>query len=460
MCSLKLDEEMFKSPILNKMTASGEKTALVYRGEGYSYRALAAEIIEMSSLLEKNDIKKGEVVALISDYSFKSIALFFALMENKNIIVPMTTAAENEINERLREAYTDKSVRLDDTGFGIDRIEGGCEKHELIAKIQNNGTAGLILFSSGSTGKPKAMVHDLDNLAAMFQDRKARDLRILVFLMFDHIGGLNTLLNAISMGAMLVIPENRDADHVCELIEKNRINILPASPTFLNLIIISGAHQRYDLSSLNMITYGTEPMTETLLGRLKAVFPRVRFLQTFGTSETGIARTSSKSSTSTLLRIEDPNIEFKVVNDELWLKSKTQVLGYLNAGMDSFTQDGWYMTGDLVEQTEDGYLKITGRSKEMINVGGQKVLPGEVENILLEMPQIADCMAYGEKNAITGQIVAVDVVLKDEADKNEIRKEVRKYCAGRMENYKIPAKINIVDNTNFTGRFKKLRIKS
>ena len=235
--------------------------------------------------------------------------------------------------------------------------------------------------------------------------------------------------------------------------------VLPSSPTFLNLILMSKANKKYDLSSLRMITYGTETMPESLLNRLKVAFPRVKFLQTFGTSETGIANTSSKSSNSTFMKIDDPELEYKIVDNELWLKSKTQVMGYLNSSMDSFTEDGWFKTGDLVEATEDGYIKIIGRNKEVINVGGEKVLPNEVESIVLEIPEIEDVMVYGEANIITGQTVVCDVVLKDELTQNEIKKIVRKFCKDKLDSYKIPTKVNIVDKTNFGDRFKKIRRK-
>jgi acyl-CoA synthetase (AMP-forming)/AMP-acid ligase II len=222
---------------------------------------------------------------------------------------------------------------------------------------------------------------------------------------------------------------------------------------------MSKANEKYDLSSLRMITYGTEAMPESLLNRLKEAFPKVKFLQTFGTSETGIANTSSKSSNSTFMKIDDPELEYKIVDNELWLKSKTQVMGYLNSSMDSFTEDGWFKTGDLVEATEDGYIKIIGRNKEVINVGGEKVLPNEVESIILEIDEIEDCMVYGETNIITGQTVICDVVLKKKLPQNEIKKIVRKFCKDRLDSYKIPTKVNVVDKTNFSDRFKKIRRK-
>lgn len=433
------------------------KTAVVFQNKNYSYSDLYKEIEKVSNELFPK-IKKGEVVSILSDYSFESIALLIALFENKNIIVPITTTLENEIKERVEESYTDKIIKIDKSKYILEE-KTSKDKHQMIKNLQENSQSGLVLFSSGSTGKPKAMIHNFDNLVNHYKDKKEKSLNMILFLMFDHIGGLNTLLNILSMGATMIIPNNRNADDVCKLLQDYKIRVLPSSPTFLNLILMNKSNEKYDLSTLRMITYGTEAMPESLLNRLKETFPRVKFLQTFGTSETGIANTSSKSSNSTYMKIDDPELEYKIVDNELWLKSKTQVMGYLNSSMDSFTDDGWFKTGDLVETTEDGYIKIIGRNKEVINVGGEKVLPNEVESVVLEIPEIEDCMVYSEPNIITGQTVVCDVVLKKELTQSEIKKIVRKFCKDKLDSYKIPTKVNAVDKTNFGDRFKKIRRK-
>ena len=431
------------------------KDAIVVDEITYSYGSWLEQINIYKSLLEKQ-IKPSSVVAILGDYSFFNIALFFALFENKNIIVPITSTIPKIQDEYISESFCEYTIKIKESDLDIQTIEQN-ESHEMIKKLKENLNPGLVLFSSGSTGKPKAMIHNLDNLIDSYKDKKAKSMNMLVFLMFDHIGGLNTLFNALCMGACLIIPKNRDAKNICELIEKYKIMVLPSSPTFLNLILISGEHEKYDLSSLRMITYGTEAMPESLLLKLKASFPKVKFLQTFGTSETGISTTSSKSSDSLYMKIEDSNQEYKIVDNELWLRSKTQVLGYLNASMDSFTSDGWFKTGDLVEELEDGYLKIIGRSKEVINVGGQKVLPAEVESVILSMDEIDDCMVYSEQNVITGQTVVCDVVLHEQ--KENIKKIIRLFCKDKFDAYKIPTKVNVVDKTNFSDRFKKIRLR-
>jgi len=384
--------------------------AIIYNGKRYSYNELYIKIKEIENFI-KDKIKSGEVVAILADYSFVSIALFFALYENKNIIAPITSTSKKEIDGKVKESFSTKIINLENENLVITNIKSEAS-HKIINDLQTSKCAGLILFSSGSTGAPKAMIHNLDTLVDSYGDKKQKQINMLVFLMFDHIGGINTMLNILSMNATMIIPQNRNADDICQLIEEYKIAVLPSSPTFLNLILINRSYEKYDLSSLRMITYGTETMPEGLLGRLKAVFSKVRFLQTFGTSETGIAATSSKSSSSTFMKIDDENLEYKIVDNELWLRSKTQILGYLNRSMESFTNDGWFKTGDLVELDNEGFIKIIGRNKEIINVGGQKVLPSEVESVLLGMDEIEDCVVYGEQNAITGQSVSCDVVLK------------------------------------------------
>ena len=432
------------------------KVAIIHKDTSYSYKQLFVNIERIRKTIIEDKIYPGEVVSILNDYSFNSISLMLALYQNKNIIVPIVTKIENEVDDRIKESYTSRSITLNKNKFIVNKHSFE-NPHQMIKSLQDANASGLILFSSGSTGKPKAMIHNFDNLVNHYQGKKEKTMKMIVFLMFDHIGGLNTLLNILSMGAAMIIPETRNADDICKLVQDYKIRVLPSSPTFLNLILMSKAYIKYDLKSLRMITYGTEVMPESLLARLKDLFPKTRFLQTFGTSETGIAGTSSKSSNSTYMRLDDANLEHKIVDNELWLKSKTQVMGYLNSSMDNFTNDGWFKTGDLVEKIEDGYIRIIGRNKEVINVGGEKVLPNEVESVILSMGIVDDVMVYSESNIITGQTVVCDVVLNIDIETRHAKKLVRKFCKDSLDNYKIPTKVNLVDKTNFSDRFKKIR---
>jgi acyl-CoA synthetase (AMP-forming)/AMP-acid ligase II len=441
----------------DKLRNYSERNAFFVGGVYFKYSDLILSIEKERNNLINYGVKNGDIVYLVGDYSIKAISLFLALALNKNIIVPIATEIDEELNQRISVLSPEWTINIRNNTFIQKTNSSELQHHELIQNIKNKSVSGLVLFSSGSTGLPKAMIHDLDNLIDVYIERKTKSLNFLVFLMFDHIGGINTLLNCLSIGATLTIPTHRNPDHICELIENTKINVLPASPTFLNLMLFSRSYEKFDLSSLIMITYGTETMPPSLLDKLKKIFPKVKFLQTFGTSETGIAKTISLSSTSTFVKIDDPDQEFKIVNGELWLRSKTQIMGYINHSNESFTTDGWFKTGDLVDEGENGYIKIIGRTKEVINVGGEKVMPAEVESVILELIWVKDCVVVGQANIISGQMVTAQVCIDDGLDHIVAKSEIRKYCKNRLEAYKVPAKVIIVDTVSFSNRFKKLR---
>lgn len=441
--------------LLNKFKQFNTKIAIIYDNKEYSYKELYDEILHIKSFVLQ-EVKSGEVVGILSDYSFQSIALFFALYENKNIIVPIVSNLNAEIEQKLTESYADRLVKIANYNYELENLKS-LTKPKILLELINTNNSGLILFSSGSTGKPKAMLHNLDNLINSYHDKKPKVLNIILFLMFDHIGGLNTLFNGISTGATMIVAKNRNVDTVCQVLQNYKIKVLPASPTFLNLMLINDSSVKYNLSDLRLITYGTEAMPESLLMSLKKSFPKTKFLQTFGTSETGISNTISKASDSTFMKIDEEKTEYKIVKNELWLRSKTQILGYLNYSTNNFSEDGWFKTGDIVETTEDGFLKIIGRSKEIINVGGLKVLPIEVENIILELDFIEDVLVFAEKNAITNQSVVCEIVLKTQVE--SAKQKILNHCKNNLERYKIPTKIKFIEKLDISERFKKKRIK-
>ncbi len=438
-----------------KFEAFASKTAIIDGEKSYTFKELSDHVASAYKKV-KNTVTEATTVALISDYSFFSIVTFLALIKNKNIIAPLIDTSQAERDRKLQQGGVEGRLEVGDGGvFSFNSISTAF-KSPFIEELQKKAHAGLILFSSGTTGEPKAMIHDLTDMLQSYRDKRVRNLRMLIFLMFDHIGGLNTLFNCLSSTTSIILTRSRDPENICRLIENHQVNVLPTTPTFLNILLISGAYENYDLGSLKLITYGTEYMPENLLRRLNAAFPRVKFLQTFGTSEVGIAGTKSFSSSSNLIRITGNDVRYKIVNGELYLKGKNQVLGYLSGDTSEF-EDGWFKTGDMVEEKGDGFLRIISRKDDIINVGGEKVFPTEIENTLLELPFVDECAAYGTKNPITGESVAVDVVITRDSDQKSAKKEIRNYCFQNLAPYKVPTKINFKNNISVTDRYKKKR---
>jgi long-chain acyl-CoA synthetase len=437
--------------LLDGMKDAGEREAIVWRGGRYSYAELLVLLDDARSTLDEHGIRGGTVVSLEADYSPAAVAMLLALVECAAIVVPLSDAIRAERDAFLRIAEV-QSRLVSGAGWEARRLSVTA-KNPLLKRLAESSTPGLVLFSSGSTGESKASLHDMAALLEKFKVRR-HTLRTLVFLLLDHIGGQNTLFYTLSNAGTIVTVERRDPDVVCAAIEEYGVELLPTSPTFLNLLLISEAHKRHDLSSLRRITYGTEPMPQSTLERLHEILPQVELQQTYGLSEVGILRSKSKDSASLWVKIGGEGFETKVVDGVLWIRARSAMLGYLNYP-DPFDADGWFNTEDMVEVDGD-WVRILGRESELINVGGEKVYPSEVESVLMEIAGVRDVTVRGEPSPITGSIVAARFHLDGPAPPN-FKRVVREFCRGRLTPYKVPVKIEVDDQVQYSARFKKMR---
>jgi acyl-CoA synthetase (AMP-forming)/AMP-acid ligase II len=221
------------------------------------------------------------------------------------------------------------------------------------------------------------------------------------------------------------------------------------------MLLIADAVGRHDLSSLEIVSYGTEPMPPSALAAVRKALPWVRLKQTYGLSELGILPTQSRDCGSVWLKLGNAGFEHKLVDDVLWIRSPSAMLGYLNAPS-PFDADGWFNTQDLVESDGD-YIRILGRKSELINVGGEKVHPTEIENVLLQLDNIKDVTVRGQPNPITGEVVAAKITPLVPEDPDALRRRVRQFCHTRLERYKMPAVIDVVVEDHYGARFKKSR---
>lgn len=439
--------------MMDRFRDAGERDAIVWRDRVHSYAWLESEIGCWSGRIEAEGIGPGAVVSLESDFSPEAVALFLALADRRCVIVPLTASVEAQKPHFRRIAEVEMTVRMSDGGTRF--LPTGAEAgHELLARVREREHPGLIFFTSGSTGEPKAALHDLVPLLEKFKVRR-HSKRTIAFLLFDHIGGINTLLYVLSNGGCVITLEDRSPEAVCAAIERHRAQILPTSPTFLNLLLLSGAHEGHDLSSLELVTYGTEVMPESTLRKLHTVFPDVRLLQTYGLTETGILRSRSRSSDSLWVKVGGEGFETRVVNGLLEIRAESAMLGYLNAES-PFTEDGWLRTGDAVE-VDGEYVRFLGRDSDVVNVGGEKVYPAEVEGVLQTMPGVVDVTVSGEPSPLTGQMVTARVYLSTDEGLGEFRKRLHAHCRERLPRFKIPQKVVLVDRTMYGGRFKKIR---
>jgi acyl-CoA synthetase (AMP-forming)/AMP-acid ligase II len=197
-------------------------------------------------------------------------------------------------------------------------------------------------------------------------------------------------------------------------------------------------------------------MPDSTLKRVVETFPGVRVLQTYGLSELGILRSQSRSSDSLWIRVGGEGYETRVVDNRLWIRAESAMLGYLNAPS-PFDAEGFFDTGDLVDVDGD-WIRFRGRESDIINVGGNKVYPAEVESVLLEMPNVADVAVSGEASPITGQIVTATIRPVAPESLESLKVRMRTFCVDKLASYKIPARLRLADGPLYSARFKRRRV--
>jgi len=245
--------------LLDRFNEAKDSPAIIWQDTPYTYGWLAERVQDWITFIDQSGVGAGHVVSLEADFSPNSIALFLALIHRSVILVPLTrTLPESKRDLFYRIASVQASLRLDENEI-VELIWHPYEPtHQFLKDLRDLAHAGLIVFTSGSTGLNKAAVHDFVPLLDKFIPTRS-SLRTITFLLFDHLGGINTMLYILSNLGTIVTVSNRQPDNILRAVELHRVELLPTSPTFLNLMIISEAYKNHDLSSLKKLHMAQNP---------------------------------------------------------------------------------------------------------------------------------------------------------------------------------------------------------
>lgn len=391
------------------------------------------------------DIKSGDVVALVGDFDPQSILILLELIDKNAILVPLTKDTRSQHDYFFEAALVD--VVID--GSSVRRIKHDL-KNKFIDELRLKEHAGLVLFSTGTTGRPKAILHDLTLFMERFETPRPT-LKTINFLLFDHIGGLNTLLHTLFNKGTVVAPKSRSVEDILATCAEHMIEVLPTTPTFLRMMLMSGLIPEKVPKSLRIFTYGTERMDQPTLDALCELLPNVDFRQTFGMSELGIVRVKSEARNSLFMKVGGEGVKTRVVDGVLQIWSSSRMIGYLNASS-PFDADGWYDTKDVVEVKGDFY-KVTGRINDVINVGGLKFMSSEVELVALTFPNVSLVKVISRQNPITGQ--HVELLIQPNYKCSIDKKELMNFLQKKLLPHMVPKRISVEDVT-VGHRFKKI----
>ena len=316
----------------------------------------------------------------------------------------------------------------------------------------------VLLATSGTTGQPKVAVHTIAALASRIIEAKAlaESARWLLTFHPASFAGLQVILTVVVSGSKLVAISSRSVTALAEAARSCRTTHISGTPTFWRsfLVAVSGFEREM---CIQQITIGGEAVDQGTLDHLSAVFSEARVTHIYASTEAGAifavrdrragfpAAWLDSGVEGTRLRIRDQVLE---------ILSPRPMRGYLSAdSRRNLTDDGWLVSGDVVEAVGDRVL-FRGRGDNVINVGGAKVMPEEVEEVLLRHPHVREAHVYGQRNPMVGAVVCADLVLTHEMDAEVARQSIYFHATQHLENHKLPRIVRFVPiiSTNAAGK--------
>lgn len=316
---------------------------------------------------------------------------------------------------------------------------------EIIKKVQISNSE-ITIFTSGTTGQPKKVIHSVNTLTRSVRIAEKYSRHIWGFAYNPtHMAGLQVFFQAFENQNTLVNFFGVNRCEIYQLIRSNGITHLSATPTFYRLLLpVTDSFE-----TLERITLGGEKSNQNLYDSILKIFPNAKINNIYASTEAGSLFASKGECFQIPQRIKD---KFMVENEELLIHKS------LLGESDSFTFiNDYYHTGDLIEwvNREDGLFRFKSRKNELINVGGYKVNPNEIESCIQNLEGVEQVIVYGRSNSILGNILCADI--KKDPLSMLTEQEIRQYLKTQLQDFKIPRKVQFVENLALTrtGKIKR-----
>jgi long-chain acyl-CoA synthetase len=483
-----------------------DKTALVYGNIRLSYYELNERINRLSNGLIGIGIKKEDRVAVIADNCSEYVETYFATAKCGMIIVPINSVLKSDELEYIINDSQASTLIFGTNYFGTvsnlrsklktvkyfinigDDLKTG-EYQELIAKypsheppvhVDENDIAWL-LYTSGTTGLPKGVMlthksqlADAANTIITCYQINKKDVHLNLLPMF-HIGAMWHIKCHFYMGSTNVLLNSIDPIRVLETMQRERITTTGIVPPMAVSIINHPDINKYDVSSIRMIIYAGAPMSEAMLSRMKDIFGDVSY-QVYALTEGGPGIIMPPLTEGVWEKVkragscgkEVLNVEVRLINEvgndcapgevgEIIARGDNIMKGYWNMPeATAKTMEGGYLhTGDLATKDREGYYYITGRKKDAIITDGKSVHSAEVENVISSYPGVSEAAVIGVANAELGEIVKALIVMR--TGEKVVEQEIINWCISKLDDYKVPKMVHIVDSLPKTPSGKVLK---
>ena len=481
-----------------------DRTAVQFDAEAVSFIDLQQRANQLANALADRGVGLGDRVVVMQVNCTPCIEIYFATAQLDAIYVPINFRAKTEelqqmlsiaqpkimfIGERYLPLIptdgegaisSDAIVLLDGNpnGGSVDYqsfLAGASEDELLFPEAEDDDTT-VIMFTAGTTGVPKGVMLTHDSFSSFLlssvnpADPEIEESNLLTVPLY-HIAGLQAALAAVYGGRTLIVMRQFAPVEWMSLVQEHRADRAMLVPTMLKQLMDHPRFHEFNLSSLDVITYGAAPMPVEVIKQAIQEFPGARFINAFGQTET--------ASTITMLPPEDhilegtpeeietklkrlssigkplDDVEVQIVDEdgqpvaagevgEIVARGSRMMTGYWReeAATRNAIRSGWIYTGDLGYQDEDSYIFLSGRAKDFIKRGGEMVSPEEVEQVLMSHPHVGDAAVIGVPDAEWGEEVRAVVVARS----GEVAEdELVQYCQERLASFKRPRSVVFVD---------------
>ena len=477
-------------------------------GRRTTYAELAESCARLASALGRAGVEPGDRVAVLARNGLPWVQLLYAASwagvvlvglnwrlspgELRTVLADSTAGlvfAEEEFRELLEDATPDGStsvVWLDGQDEGFAAWAGAGDPDEAAERLRREPPPAdrvmLQLYTTGTTGNPKGVMLTERNADAMVRVVSPKWLmhdrmRFLAALPFFHVSGITSIVDTVYVGGELVIPAGTGVHEIGAAISAHRVTHTVLVPTVLTSLVHDTATSSYDLTSLEVLIYGSAPSGSRLIEQAMAMLPSTAFSQGYGLTETfaGVAiaplvrhgdvdprpGTAGRILENCEVRVVDPGTGEDVPpgrDGEIWLRTPQRTPGYWRRPEETaaaITADGWFRTGDIGAVDEEGYLFIRDRLKDMIISGGENIYSVEVEAAVSSHPDILEVAVYGVPHPHWGETVKAVVVRR--AGSSLTAEALLEHLSDRLARYKRPRVIEFADELPKTGSGKILK---
>ncbi len=480
-----------------------EREAIIFDDSRFTFGELAERSNRLANSLASLGVGAGDRIAVMQVNCNEHIESYFATAKLDAIFVPINFRARAEelvfmlndsgvkaviLGQRYQDMLTsvrgelttvEHQVTMEGSGDGFlsyDELIANGSPEDLYPSADGDDTT-IVMFTAGTTGTPKGVMLSHNSFSSyILANVEPVDIenaeRNVLSVPLHHIAGMQAVMAAIYGGRTLVLQRQFDEEGWMKLVQDEKVNRAMMVPTMLKRLMDQPTFKDYDLSSLQVITYGAAPMPLEVIKKAIVEFPNTRFINAFGQTETASTITMLPPDAHEIregdpdyelkmkrlgsIGMPLPDVEVRIVdeegedvpvgeNGEIVARGDRLMKGYWNReeATKETLRGGWLYTGDLGYWDDGGYIFLSGRAKDFLKRGGEMIAPEEVEQIIMSHPAVDEAAIIGVPDVEWGERVRAIVVIKPGATLTA--EEVVEHCRPKMAGFKRPEDVVFID---------------